>query len=216
MVCLASVRVSWLDAFHRGGYVVSGFASRGDSELRILLYSHHPLDTQSRSDATFEVSVNAADLDWERVRVEAFRFDRDHNSYFRLACELRDRGLAGAMDDKVDEAVAALQGDDQEARLAALKKLAGMGPAARSAVPSVTQCRDAATDETIRTAANEALKQIAFGTPVYGADEIREVEALSRLQPPDVCTVVRDSAGMLRIPAELTSNGAVVLVVTPE
>jgi hypothetical protein len=76
-----------------GGHVVAGFASRsqeGDT-VRILLYSHHAADTQSRSDASFAVTLDLSGLGWQGpARVQEYRFDRDHNTYFRQARELRD------------------------------------------------------------------------------------------------------------------------------
>ena len=74
-----------------GGHVVSGFASRGQDKLYVLLYSHGALDTESRSEAEFDVVLNLTDLKARRVRVEQYRFDKDHNSYFRLARQLRDQ-----------------------------------------------------------------------------------------------------------------------------
>ena len=76
-----------------GGHVVSGFASRDQSGVvRILLYSHHAQDTQSRSEASFDVTLTLDGLAGTRpARVVEYRLDRDHNSPFRLARTLRDR-----------------------------------------------------------------------------------------------------------------------------
>ena len=79
-----------------GGHKLSGFASRDDrGVVRVLLYSHHAEDTQSRSEASFDVTL---DLDggWLQrpARVEEYRFDQDHNSPFKLARSLRDRPAA--------------------------------------------------------------------------------------------------------------------------
>jgi hypothetical protein len=81
-----------------GGHIVSGFASRDDrGVVRVLLYAHHAQDTQSRSGATFEVALDFVGLGGSGpVSVQEYRFDRDHNSPFRLARALRDRpGPAG-------------------------------------------------------------------------------------------------------------------------
>ena len=51
-----------------GGHVVSGFASRTGDTLRVLLYTHHAQDTQSRSDAAFDVALDLAGLGWEGPR----------------------------------------------------------------------------------------------------------------------------------------------------
>jgi hypothetical protein len=73
-----------------GGHIVAGFAARASDAARVLLYAHHAGDTQSRSDAAFDVSLDLAGLGWQGpMRVQQYRFDRDHNSYFREARALR-------------------------------------------------------------------------------------------------------------------------------
>ena len=48
-----------------GGHVTSGFASRDDrGVVRILLYAHHAQDTQSRSEASFDVTLDLDGLGW--------------------------------------------------------------------------------------------------------------------------------------------------------
>ena len=73
-----------------GGHVVAGFASRSEGTLRVLLYTHHAQDTQSRSDAVFDVALDLAGLGWEGPAGARYRFDRDHNSYFRQGRALRE------------------------------------------------------------------------------------------------------------------------------
>jgi len=72
-----------------GGHVVSGFASRGADDLRILLYSHEELDTQSRSGHVFRISTTVSGLGWPQAHVQEYRFDKTYNSYYYLAKELR-------------------------------------------------------------------------------------------------------------------------------
>jgi hypothetical protein len=76
-----------------GGHTVSGFASRDDrGVVRVLLYAHDARDTQSRSGATFEVALELAGFTGpDPIPVEEYRFDREHNSPFRLSRTLRDR-----------------------------------------------------------------------------------------------------------------------------
>jgi hypothetical protein len=74
-----------------GGHVVGGFASPSDDTVRVILYTHNAADTQSRSDASFEIALDLSGLDWQgRAGVQEYRFDRDHNSYFRAARALRE------------------------------------------------------------------------------------------------------------------------------
>jgi hypothetical protein len=69
-----------------GGHVVGSYASRDEQGIiRVLLYSHHAQDTQSRSDASFEITLDLDGLGWKGpASVQEYRFDRDHNSPFRL------------------------------------------------------------------------------------------------------------------------------------
>jgi hypothetical protein len=78
-----------------GGHIVSGFASRDGPTVRVLLYAHHAQDTQARSEASFDVTLDLAGLAGEGpLRVREFCFDKDHNSPFRQARRLRDRPAA--------------------------------------------------------------------------------------------------------------------------
>jgi hypothetical protein len=74
------------------GHTVGGFASRDDrGDVRILLFAHHAQDTQSRSEAVFDVTLDLGGLGWQGpARVWEYRFDSYHNSPFRRARELRD------------------------------------------------------------------------------------------------------------------------------
>ena len=73
-----------------GGHVAGGFASRDkEGVIRVLLYTHAAADTQSRSDASFDVTLDLDALGWAgAASVWEYRFDRDHNSPFRLIKEL--------------------------------------------------------------------------------------------------------------------------------
>ena len=88
-----------LPAQESGGHRIGGFASRDDAGvLRVVLYTHQPEDTQSRSEATFDVTLELKSLAGEGpVRVEEYRFDQEHNSPFKAMRALRDRpSSAGA------------------------------------------------------------------------------------------------------------------------
>src|ERR1035437_10089278 len=74
-----------------GGFAVSGFASKKPDAINAILYSHDPLDIQSRSKNLFEITLDLSDIPWSKVRVTEYRYDKDNNSYYRLALELRDR-----------------------------------------------------------------------------------------------------------------------------
>ncbi|MFQ5804867.1 MAG: HEAT repeat domain-containing protein [Phycisphaerae bacterium] len=200
----------------RGGHVISGFASKTNRDVRVLVYSHHALDTQSRSDATFEVDLNLAGVPCRRLRVQEYRFDKDHNTYYRLAQRLRDRAAANAAPDEVDSVIRALETDNRQVRLAALGKLASLGPWARSAGPWVVRLIDDTDDDAIRSAAVKAISRIGSAAVCYHPEEVRQVEALAALRSTGSATHTLDAAGRLRLNVNLAGNGANFLVITPE
>ena len=51
-----------------GGHVVGGFASRDEGAVRVVLYTHHAQDTQSRSEAAFSRSLPRASCTRPRGR----------------------------------------------------------------------------------------------------------------------------------------------------
>jgi hypothetical protein len=103
-----------------GGHKVAGFASRDDhGAVRILIYSHQAEDTQSRSGDSFDVTL---DVEGHNVqgpaRVEAYRFDQDHSSPFKLARSLCDRPAATSAGNpgQLAAVMRALEGSDRTAR----------------------------------------------------------------------------------------------------
>ena len=84
-----------------------------------------PQDTQSRSEASFDVTLDLDGLGWAGpARVREYRFDRDHNSPFRLARALRDRPAPGGQADAARLAAVTrdLEGDDPAAQREALRR----------------------------------------------------------------------------------------------
>ncbi|MCR4415902.1 MAG: histidinol dehydrogenase, partial [Thermoguttaceae bacterium] len=122
-----------------GGHVAGGFASRVDGKLYVLLYAHHALDTESRSEAEFDVTLGLAGLEPGKVRVVEYRFDKDHNSYFRLGRQLRDEPLDQATADltRLENAMRLLESSSRQEQLAGLEGLAGLGQAAAQAAGAV-------------------------------------------------------------------------------
>jgi len=80
-----------LAPYQIGGHSVAGFACTTEKDLRIILFSHHGQDPQSRSDIAFEIDLELIGIPWPEIEIAQYRIDRDHNSYYRLARELRDR-----------------------------------------------------------------------------------------------------------------------------
>src|SRR5262249_17313381 len=149
-----------------GGHTVSGFASRRPrGALRGLLYAHDARDAQSRSGAAFEVAVELAGLTGpDRVSVQEYRFDRDHNSPFRLARALNDRRASGGRPDAARQASALrdLQGVDAAAQRRALKTLEQLGPSAlQAAAPILMKLAGEARDASIRGEARARIRRAA-------------------------------------------------------
>jgi hypothetical protein len=76
-----------LPEVNKAGYVVSGFATKTDKDVRLLLYAHKETDTQSSSDDTFDITIKLGDLSHERLIVRQYQMDKEHNSCFRIARE---------------------------------------------------------------------------------------------------------------------------------
>jgi hypothetical protein len=200
-----------------GGHVVSGFAARTSRDLRVLLYAHQALDTQSRSDRSFDIHLDLAGLPWPQVRVMEYRFDRDHNSYYRLAVELRARPTSRptASPEEVQAAVQDLGSADRAVRLAALEKLARSGSAAQPAVQAVLKIWDESADEELRAAISQTLQALISGTECYAAADVERVRELSALHTTATTTHDAGDAGRLRLTVRLEGNGADFLVIEP-
>ena len=203
-----------------GGHVVSGFASPDGEGIKLLLYSHDGLDTESRSQAEFDVTVKLAGLEMTNALVREYRFDKDHNSYFRRGRALREQaeGASAPPDPKtaavVEAAVKDLSSDRVEARLLALDRLAALGTKASSAAAAIFPLFKHADDPQFRERAETTLKRITAAR-AYPAADVREIEDASRLRE----TSSRESRvagdGWLSITVRVAGNGANVVHVIP-
>ncbi len=199
------------------GNVISGFATRGEHDIRILLYAHNALDTQSRSERAFRIALDLEGIPWPRVRVTEYRFDREHNTYFRLAKELRDRPTTrpGATE-KASAALRAIEDGEREAKLAALKRLADIGPAGEEAVRIVLKVLAESKDEAIRFAAFAALQRIGPSAPCYSPDDVGRIQAQSALHETGSGAQTTDPTGHLKLTADLIANGAIFVILEPD
>src|SRR5262249_20959626 len=151
------------------------FASRKDGTVRVLLYSHHGLDTESRSEADFEVTLSLTGLPGQKFALREYRFDKDHNSYFRLACSLRDRADADRrpspeITKKVDEALQGLESEERSVQAASVEQLARLGPEAASASGALGNFMQKTPDEELRGKAFAALRRVSGPRPLAAAD----------------------------------------------
>jgi len=193
-----------------GGHVVSGFASQVQDKLYVLLYSHQALDTESRSEAEFDVTLNVTDLKARRVRAEQYRFDKDHNSYFRLARQLRDaevqRTPSAVVLAQLQEAIRQVESDVPSKQLAGVTRLAEAGPAAVQAVGAIARLLES-KEPAVREKAFAAILRITASRP-YPAAAIRKIENLAALRATAVSSHSLADGGSLQIRLLLAANGA--------
>jgi hypothetical protein len=201
-----------------GGHDVSGFASRSERGVQVLLYSHHPRDTQSRSEAAFEIALDLAGLDWPKVRVHEYRFDKINNSYYQLATSLRDRPIGdrplapGALEAALEH----LHSDDPKTVLGALKNLQTYGSSARAALAPLVKLIDEAKDDAVRSAAREALQRIAAPRQSVSRSEMERLQALAACRSTASTEHSLDADGHLRLTAPVAGNGISFLVIAPQ
>ena len=202
-----------------GGHVISGFGARTESDVRILVYSHHEGDTQARSEAAFDVALRLTSLPWDQIGVDEHRFDKDHNSYFRTALKLRDRKVPAskvpAVDStEFDRAVLDLESDSPETVAKAVGQFLKWGARARTASPALKKFIDKNLQGEERQQATAALWKMMLGTPpVYTRKEVAEVQKLARL---NVTRSTRHSVsenGVVSLNLRVGANGANFLVI---
>lgn len=199
-----------------GGHVLSGFAGVTNREIRLLVYVHQALDTQSRSAATFAVALKLSGARASRFTVTEYRFDREHNSYFRLACALREQEhVAPALaPEQLQAALGALASGAPSAQNAALDDLARFGPRAAAAKVAVFEFLNRAADEPSRAKAYATLQRL--NAPIgYPATRVHQLEQQAELQPTPRGTFTVLADGTLELPVFLLANGASMLVLEP-
>jgi hypothetical protein len=202
-----------------GGHVVSGFGSRDDrGVVRVLLYAHNTRDTQSRSGATFEVVFDLAGLGGTGpVSVREYRFDRDHNSPFRLMRALRDRPATAGATDRARQASAlrALESGDVAAQRQALGALEKLGPSMlQAAAPALMKLVGEAKDPQVREAAREVIRKV-LAPQAYPRAEVEEIRRTCECRPSGTIMRPRETDGRLRLAIDLAGNGCTFLIVEP-
>jgi hypothetical protein len=207
-----------------GGHVISGFVSRDEAgTIRTVLYSHDGEDTQSRSDTVFEATIELTGLDWDgRPNVTEFRFDKDHNSYFREARRLLTAASAeDSLDDpKLDELLKSLESPEPAQQIEALRKAQTLSRGSlRKATPAIVQLSKQTTNDAVREAVQQ-LFQKAFASGgranSYSASIAARLEDLSRLRAGAPVSRPQAAHGRLPLKVQILSNGVSFLVITPE
>lgn len=211
----------WLLPEHTvGGHVVSGFAAKADESLRVLLYAHHPQDTQSRAEAAFDVTLDLSALPWRNVRVREYRFDQDHNSYFRLGRELRDRPAGGGKvraprADEVERLIADLTGSDRAVQLAAVRRAAAFSEVPQNVIAAAFELHQKTQDAEVRTAIEDVGRRVMTRKPVYAPDEVARIKELSQLRVTGESHLAAGADGQLPLSLTVAANGANFLVIGP-
>ena len=207
-----------------GGHIVAGFASRDEQgTVRVLLYSHHGEDTQSRSDNAFVVSLDLGGIDGSGpIRLTEYRFDKQHNSYFDQAKEL----LAASTEaqEETDESalhslLADLEGDNPAAQLAALKTLGTLDPVSlRRVAPAVMTLAGRTTETAVRAAIDELIQTVFVGggaADAFPAADVERIQELAKLRATSESTATPQAGGALQLKARLAGNGLNFLVIEP-
>ncbi|HKI17634.1 MAG TPA: hypothetical protein VKA15_07125, partial [Isosphaeraceae bacterium] len=199
------------------GNVIGGFASRNDQGvIRILLYAHQAQDTQSRSDASFDITLDLAGQDRPGPAfVEEYRFDRDHNSPFPLIRTLRDRPVAGGPPDaaRLAKVMKALEQGDPAAQRGALETLRKLNPATRQAAATVVfKLAGQAKDQGVREAAMGIIRG-ALGPVAYPRAVVEEIKEKSKLCPTGTSSIPLQANGHLRLTVRVAANGCNFLVI---
>ena len=202
-----------------GGHRIGGFTSRDDrGVVRFLLFAHHAQDTQSRSEAAFDVALDFDALGPAKAaRVREYRFDRDHNSPFRQIRTLRERSASGGSTDlaRLAELTRALRDEKPAARREAIEKLGELDRSTREALlPEILKLAEA-KDQGVREAAREAIK-IAFVPEAYPKAAIEQVRKTTECRPTATTSRLREGDGRFRLTIRVAANGCNFVVIDPD
>ena len=147
----------------------------------MVLYTHQPEDTQSRSEASFDVTLELKSLTGDGpVRVEEFAFDQEHNSPFKAMRALRDRPAATGEHDpaRLAELIRGLESRDHAAQREALTLLHTLDAAGRqAAVPALLKLAGQTEDQAVRDLANDVIKTV-FAPKAYSRRDRGDPEAV--------------------------------------
>lgn len=206
-----------------GGCMIAGFASRDDhGVLRVLVFTHDPRDTQSRSDSTYDVTIEIDDRIDQQNKNRAYHqtlylIDRDHNSPFRLIKEIESkRSSVRAEATVVDRLTKELEQGDADAKIAAIEKIRALdAETRREFASSILKTAGETQDQRVRDAALKALIG-GFGPPAYSRTEVERIAEKTSCRPTSETTLKPDPSGKLTLKAELATNGCAFFVIKPE
>ena len=201
------------------GTTVSGFASRQDAALQVVLYAHNPHDIQSRSDQTFKVDLHLGELAWPEVAVTAYRYDKRHNSYYELGRTFRDRrehAKKTANPANLEEVIDGLSGNDPDRQIAAVQQAAAWSHLPERVLTVAMDLHARTRNPDVLAALEAAGKEVARKyQESYSPDEAARVKELSILKGSNPSQRRRDEKGGLTVSVDLPVNGARFIVIEP-
>jgi hypothetical protein len=201
-----------------GGHKVGGFASRNaQGVVRVAVFSHHSDDVQSRSERTFEVSLDLSHLGGKGpVRVTQHRFDRRHNSYYAEAVALRDGPAANAKE--VEELVRVLEEGDVAALRSAFARIRKLDASSLAAIgPAFLQRVEKLTNANLRAEAQSLMQGLLAPSSAaphgYPKEKVEAIRRLAELRATNVATVPRGADGRVCLTLPLAGNGANLIII---
>ncbi len=203
-----------------GGHLVSGFASKTDDSVRVLLYSHNGRDTQSRSKASFEVALELDSMPWPKARFKEYAFDKDHNSYYRLAVKLRDQPGGGQNlhqpdTDEIQRVIFDLRNGDSATQIEATREASTFRIIPDEVVSAAVELSDRTSDPEVRAACIGLVMIKQDRQPSYSPEEVDKVRDLSALKVTNESTLAGDGNSKLMLTTTIAANGASFLVLEP-
>jgi hypothetical protein len=203
-----------------GGHKLGAIASR-DSRgvLRAVLFTHQPEDTQSRSGASFDVTLTLEGPSGEGpMRVRQYHFDQDHNSPFKTARALRDRPSAGAAPDpaRLAAVTRGLASHDPAAQRQALESVQSLDPGGRQAVAAqILKLAGEGNEPSVRKLANDAIKPL-FAPPAFSRAAVEQVQKLCECSATATAILAREPGKPFRFTTRLAGNGCVFITIEPD
>ena len=147
--------------------------------------------------------------------VEKYRFDRDHNSPFRLARSILDRSapVGGPDAARLAEVKKELESDDPPAQRRALETLKKLDtPTRQAALAVVFKLAGQAKDQGVRDAAAGIIRS-DFGPVAYPAAEVEEIRKVSECRPTGTSSHPQQADGHLRLTVRVAANGCNFVVI---
>jgi len=203
-----------------GRHAVSGFASRQDNALYVLVYSHDERDVEARSKAEFNIELGLSGVPWSDVAVREYRFDKDHNSFFHAGRELRDqppetRNTRRPSADETEKLMAELASDDPLAQLAAVEKVMAFDQVPEAILSAAFQLYQASDSEEVRSAIEQAGRRFTTQQPCFDPQDVARIRELSQLHATNESRQTTSNGRITALPIPIAANGANFVVITP-